>query len=70
MWAERRAERYNRPGPHVGALILATILIVAGLGIFFPQLPWQGFWGALLIIAGIWLVYLWTARSRGNAQTH
>ena len=63
MRAERRAERYSRPGPHIGGLIIATILIVAGLGIFFPQLPWQVFWGALLIMAGLWVVYLWATRS-------
>ena len=63
MRAQRRAERYNRPGPHIGGLIIATILIVSGLGIFFPQLPWQAFWGSLLIIAGLWIVYLWATRS-------
>src|SRR5579872_3556447 len=62
MRAERRAERYSRPGPHIGGLIIATILIVAGLGIFFPQLPWQAFWGSLLVIAGLWVVYLWSTR--------
>ncbi len=62
MRAERRAERYSRPGPHIGGLIIATILIVAGLGVFFPQLPWQAFWGSLLIMAGIWIVYLWATR--------
>jgi zinc-ribbon domain len=61
--AERRAERLSRPGPHIGRLIIATILIVAGLGIFFPQLPWQAFWGTILIIAGLWVVYLWATRN-------
>jgi zinc-ribbon domain len=69
MRAERREERYNRPGPHIGGLIIATILIVAGLGIFFPQLPWQAFWGSLLIIMGFWIVYLWATRSSRNAST-
>src|SRR5579871_5356011 len=62
MRAERRAERYSRPGPHIGALILATILIVMGLSIFFPSLPWQVFWGSLLIIFGLWIVYLYATR--------
>jgi zinc-ribbon domain len=61
--AEKRAERLSRPGPHIGGLIIATILIVAGLGIFFPQLPWQAFWGTILIIAGVWVVYLWATRN-------
>ena len=62
MRDQRREERYNRSGPHIGGLIVATILIVAGLGIFFPQLPWQVFWGSLLIIAGAWIVYAWATR--------
>ena len=64
MRAQRRAERGSRSG--IGALIIATILIVAGLGIFFPQLPWQVFWGSLLIILGLWIVYLWVSRSGRN----
>jgi hypothetical protein len=59
MRAQRRAERYGRPGPHIGGLIVATILIVAGLGIFFPQLPWQAFWGSLLTLFGLWTIGLW-----------
>jgi ribosomal protein S27AE len=64
MRAQRRADR---PGPRIGGLVIATILIVAGLAIFFPTLPWQVFWGALLIILGCWVAYLWTARSRSQA---
>jgi Flp pilus assembly protein TadB len=59
--AQRRAERYSRS--HFGAIIIASILIVAGLAIFFPALPWQFFWGSLLILAGVWIVYLWSTRS-------
>jgi len=66
MRAQRRAERGRGPGSGVGALVLATILIVAGLGIFFPQLPWQAFWGSLLILLGVWIVGLWFLRGRGS----
>jgi len=66
MRAQRRAERGRGPGSGVGALILVTILIVAGLGIFFPQLPWQAFWGSLLILLGVWIVGLWFLRGRGS----
>ena len=66
MRAQRRAERGRGPGSGIGALILATILIVAGLGIFFPQLPWQAFWGSLLILLGVWIVGLWFLRGRGS----
>jgi hypothetical protein len=64
MRAQRRAERYGRPGAGIGGLILATILIVAGLAIFFPQLPWQFFWASLLILFGLWIVGVWFLRSR------
>ena len=50
----------------IGALIVATILIVAGLGIFFPSLPWQFFWGSLLVLLGVWIVGLWYLRGRGS----
>ena len=67
-WREqRRQERAQRRAGRrggLGALVLATILIVAGLGIFFPNLPWQEFWGALLILLGIWIVFAWVIRGR------
>jgi predicted RNA-binding Zn-ribbon protein involved in translation (DUF1610 family) len=66
--AQRRTERYSRPGPHIGGLIIATILIVAGLGIFFPELPWQVFWGSLLILLGLWIVGLWTMGGRRSTS--
>jgi hypothetical protein len=66
MRAQRRAER-GRSG--IGALVVATILIVAGIGIFFPQLPWQVFWASLLIILGLWIVYLWVRRSGSYPST-
>jgi type VI protein secretion system component VasF len=45
---------------------VATIFIVIGLGIFFPELPWSMFWGALVILLGVWIAYLWTLRSRSS----
>jgi hypothetical protein len=65
--AQRREERYGRPGPHYGGLIIATILVVAGLGIFFPELPWEAFWGSLLIILGAWIGFLWFERGHSRA---
>jgi hypothetical protein len=56
-----RAQR-GRSG--LGGLIIATVLIVAGLGIFFPDLPWQMFWGSLLILLGVWIGGLWYLRGR------
>jgi len=55
--AERRA---NRSG--YGGLVVATILVVVGLGIFFPELPWQVFWGCLWILLGVWIAFAWTQR--------
>ena len=37
--ARRREERYGRGVLGIGTLVLAAILIVAGLGTYFPQLP-------------------------------
>ena len=64
--AERREERHRR-GRGVGALIVAAILIVAGLAIFFPSLPWQFFWGSVLILIGLMFVYFWLTRSQSRA---
>jgi hypothetical protein len=68
---ERRRERAQRRAGRrsYGGLIIATILIVAGLGIFFPNLPWQMFWGGLLILLGIWIAFAWTIRRRPQIPT-
>jgi hypothetical protein len=68
MRAQRRTERYGRPGLGIGGLVIATIFIVAGLGIFFPELPWQAFWGSLLILLGVWIAGLWVLRGRMSAS--
>jgi len=44
--------------------VLATVMIVAGLGIFFPEIPWDVFWGSILIVLGLWIAYLWFLRNR------
>jgi len=64
MRAQRRDERIGPGVPNLGGLIVASILIVAGLGIFFPELPWQVFWGALLVLFGAWVGGLWYLRNR------
>jgi len=65
MRAQRRAER-GRSG--IGALVVATILIVAGLAILFPELPWQVFWASLLILFGILIAGLWLLRGRSHSN--
>jgi len=65
--AERRAERRQGPRPGYGGLVVATILVVVGLAIFFPDLPWQVFWGGLWILLGAWIAYAWTQRGTGNS---
>ena len=49
--------------------MIATILIVAGLAIFFPTLPWQAFWGSLLILLGLWFGGLWVLRTRKSTNS-
>jgi hypothetical protein len=69
----RRGSGQGETGPHIGALIVAAIVIVAGLGIFYPDLPWQYFWGALLLMLGILIVAFWAirrSRSTSNPQQH
>jgi len=69
--AERRAERRQGPRSGYGGLVVATILVVLGLAIFFPDLPWQVFWGGLWILLGVWIAYAWTQRgSRNPAPSH
>ena len=66
--AQRREERYGRHGTGIGALVIAGILIVAGLAIFFPGLPWQVFWGSVLILLGLFVIYLFLLRNRRDAR--
>jgi len=69
--AERRAARRQGPRSGYAGLVVATILMVLGLAIFFPDLPWQVFWGGLWILLGVWIAYAWTQRgSRNPAQSH
>ena len=65
--AERRAERRQSPRSGYGGLIIATILVVVGVAVFFPELPWYAFWGCLWILLGVWIAYGWTQRGHGNS---
>ena len=67
--AQRRAERYRSPSRGIGALIIASILVVAGLAVFFPSLPWQVFWGSILILLGLWIVGVWLLRGRAHTSS-
>lgn len=58
----------GQEGPHIGALIVAAIVIVAGLGIFYPDLPWQYFWGALLLMLGGLIAGFWVLRRSRNTS--
>jgi len=69
--AERRAERRGGGRSGYGGLVVASILVVVGLAVFFPDLPWQVFWGGLWILLGVWIAFAWTQRGpRNSAQTH
>lgn len=65
---DRRASAQGHSGLHIGALIVAAIVMVAGLGIFYPDLPWQYFWGALLLMLGVLIVGFWTLRRSRNTS--
>ena len=60
--AQRRAERRQGPRSGYGGLVVATIFVLVGLGVFFPELPWYLFWGSLWLLLGIWIAYAWTRR--------
>jgi len=64
--AERRAERRQGPRTGYGGLLVATIFVLLGLGIFFPQLPWYMFWGSLWLLLGVWIAFAWT---RGHSYS-
>ena len=66
--AERRAARRQGPRSGYGGLVVATIFVVLGLGVFFPELPWYMFWGCLWILLGAWIAVAWTQRGRGYSK--
>lgn len=47
---------YDSPGSGIGTLMIGAIVIVVGLGTFFPQIPWNEFWAALLVLLGGWII--------------
>ncbi|MGA3290671.1 MAG: zinc-ribbon domain-containing protein [Candidatus Bathyarchaeia archaeon] len=65
---DRRESGPGQSGPHIGALIVAAIVIVAGLGVFYPDLPWYLFWGALWILLGCLIVGFWAVRRSRNTS--
>jgi hypothetical protein len=50
-------------GSGFGALIIGAIVIVAGLGILMPDIPWDLFWASLLVLLGAWIIGFWLLRS-------
>jgi protein-S-isoprenylcysteine O-methyltransferase Ste14 len=65
--AERRAQRRQGARTGYGGLIIATILVVVGVAVFFPELPWYAFWGCLWILLGVWIAFGWTQRGHGTS---
>jgi len=66
--AERRAERRQGPRTGYGGLVVATIFVLVGLGIFFPDLPWYMFWGSLWLLLGVWIAFAWTRRGHSYSK--
>jgi len=66
--AERRAERRQGPRSGYGGLVVATIFVLVGLGIFFPELPWYMFWGSLWLLLGVWIAFAWVQRGHNYSK--
>jgi len=66
--AERRAERRQGPRTGYGGLVVATIFVLVGLGIFFPDLPWYMFWGSLWLLLGVWIAFAWARRGHNYSK--
>ncbi len=66
--AERRAERRQGPRSGSGGLVVATIFVLLGLGVFFPELPWYMFWGSLWLLLGVWIAFAWTRRGHSYSK--
>ncbi|HYB76486.1 MAG TPA: zinc ribbon domain-containing protein [Nitrososphaerales archaeon] len=66
--AERRAERRQGPRTGFGGLVVATIFVMVGLGIFFPDLPWYTFWGSLWLLLGVWIAFASARRGRNYSK--
>ena len=66
--AERRAERRQGPRSSYGGLVVATIFVLVGLGIFFPELPWYMFWGSLWLLLGVWIAFAWARRGHSYSK--
>ena len=69
---QRRRDRRGsggKGGSIVAPFIFAAIFIVIGMAVFFPNLPWQYFWGILWVMIGGLIVGFWALRrSQGSAQ--
>ena len=65
---DRRASE-GKGGSIVAPFIFAAIFIVIGMAVFFPNLPWQWFWGILWVMIGGLIIGFWAIRrSQGPAQ--
>jgi hypothetical protein len=55
-WGRRRHHDHEHSHSGAGALIIGAIIIVAGLGVVFPEIPWDMFWATLLVLLGAWII--------------
>ena len=59
----RHKHHHDHSHSGFGALIVGAIIIVAGLGILMPDIPWNLFWASLLVLLGAWIIGFWLIRS-------
>ena len=65
---DRRASGQGGSGRGtVAPFIFAAIFMVIGMAVFLPNLPWQWFWGVLLLMIGGLIVGFWAVRRSQDA---
>ena len=78
-WGHYRRHRhyeddYHYRGAGLGALVFGGIILLVGLSIFLSEaygytFPWNSFWHVfwpvVLVLIGVWVLYIGVRRSRG-----
>jgi hypothetical protein len=67
-FGDRRHHRHDHSHTGFGALIVGAIIIVAGLGVFLPDIPWDLFWATMLVLLGTAIIGAFLYRKTTKQQ--